>query len=333
MPFARIGRLRRSGHIRDLVSQTNLRAEDLIMPYFAVPGKDKKEAITAMPGIYRLSVDNLIKDVKEAKKMGIKAILIFGIPERKGVSWAGAYNKDGITQKAARAIRENIKDITIITDVCLCAYTAEGHCGIISGQRAADSGLIDNDATLKVLVKIALSHAGAGADFVAPSAMMDGQVRAIRRALDKEGFGDTGILAYSAKYASNFYGPFREALDSRPRFGDRKSYQMDCRNSAEALREIEQDINEGADMVMVKPALAYLDIIYRAKQRFNVPLAAYNVSGEYAMVKKAYCSSIENRASDIETEKKLILEILTSIKRAGADLIITYHAKEVAKFL
>lgn len=312
--------------IRGIASQTRISAGDLVMPYFALRGRNKKETIKSMPGIYRLSIDNLVKDIKETRGLGINSALLFGIPVKKDEYAKEAYSEDGVVQKAIKAIKKDIGDIIIITDVCLCGYTSHGHCGIRKSQNPkvkSQNRIIDNDKTLKVLAKIALSHAYAGADFVAPSAMMDGQVRAIREALDKNGFQDTGILAYSAKYASNFYGPFREALDSTPEFGDRKTYQMDYRNADEALREIEKDINEGADIVMVKPSLAYLDIIYRAKEKFNIPLAAYNVSGEYAMV-KAYCQ---------KPEKELVLEILTGIKRAGADIIITYHAKEAARWL
>jgi len=294
------------------------------MPYVVVEGRNKKKPIRSMPGIARLSVDNLVKDVKAAKALGIKAILIFGVSKAKDLRASEAHNEDGIIQNAVRAIKKQIKDIVVITDVCLCGYTSRGHCGIVK------DGRIDNDETIKVLAKIALSHAAAGADLVAPSAMMDGQVLAIREALDEKGFDETGILGYSAKYASSFYGPFREALGSRPKFGDRKSYQMDYRNSEEALNEIAADIDEGADIVMVKPALCYLDIVQRAKDRFDIPIVAYNVSGEYSMV-KAYCEKPETRVQ--KPEKDLVLEILTSIKRAGADLIITYHAKEAAKWL
>jgi len=321
----KLRRFRSNERIRDLVGETRISANDFIMPYFVIAGKNKEEPIKSMPGIYRLSLDNLIRDIKEIKGLGIKAILLFGIPQKKDASGTEAYSREGILQKAIKAIRKDIKDITIISDVCLCGYTSHGHCGIVRKIKPNEF-IVDNDETLKILAKIALSHAEAGANFVAPSAMMDGQVRAIRETLDNNGFSKTGILAYSAKYASNFYWPFREALGSSPQFGDRKTYQMDCRNSDEALREIEQDINEGADIVMVKPALSYLDIIYRAKQKFNVPLAAYNVSGEYSLVKSAAKEGLVD-------EKNIILEILTSIKRAGAGLIITYHAKEVAKWL
>ena len=352
-----MNRLRRNSKIRDSVSQTKLSADDLIMPYFVIEGQDKKEPIASMAGMYRLSVDNLVKDIKECKESGIKAVLLFGVSKKKDLKATEAFRKEAIVQSATKVVKKNIKDIIVITDVCLCAYTSHGHCGIIKqvdglsfmvdGKQKRsykpstinDKPELDNDETLKILAKIALSHAQAGADFVAPSAMMDGQVGAIREILDKNGFHQTGILAYSVKYASGFYQPFREALDSAPEFGDRKGYQMDFRNKDEALREIQIDIEEGADIVMVKPALAYLDIVQRVKQNFNIPLAAYNVSGEYAMV-KAYTQRIETRNQRTETreqrtdiEKNIILEILTSIKRAGADLIISYHAKEAAKWL
>ena|SRR3989338_514285 len=342
--ITRLRRLRKDEATRDLVSETNLFPHNLIMPYFVIAGKNKQEPIKSMPGINRLSLDNLVKDIEEIRRLGIKAVLLFGLAQKKDKVGSEAYAKSGLIQKAIKALKKEVKDIIVITDVCLCGYTSHGHCGILKvvdslslmvdgKQKKASHKLstinyqpkIDNAATLRVLAKITLSHAQAGADFVAPSAMMDGQVKAIREALDKQVLQKTRILAYSVKYASNFYGPFREALDSQPQFGDRKTYQMDFRNSDEALREIEADIKEGADIVMVKPALAYLDIIRRAKDKFNLPLAAYNVSGEYAMV-KAYCQGRD-------TEKKLVLEILTSIKRAGADLIITYHAKEAAKWL
>jgi len=318
MQVARLRRLRQSANLRDWISQTQLRHKDIILPYFVVEGRNVKKEIQSMPGVYHFSIDNLLKDISEAK--GIKSVLLFGIPKTKDEIGTQAYRDNGVAQEATRAIKKKFKKLIVITDVCLCGYTSHGHCGIVKGNR------IDNDETLNLLAKIALSHARSGADFVAPSAMMDGQVRAIREALDKNGFQDIGILAYSAKYASNFYGPFREALDSAPQSGDRKSYQMDYRNADEALREIKQDIIEGADIVMVKPALAYLDIIYRAKQKFNVPIAAYNVSGEYSMIKKL-------AGGDKIREKELALETLTSIRRAGADLIISYFGKEVLKCL
>jgi porphobilinogen synthase len=356
-------RLRKNQTIRDLIAETELSVKDFILPYFVIGGKGIKREIKSMPGIYHLSIDKLIRDIDEAVKLGILAILLFGISKKKDKFGSFAYKENGIVQRAIRAIKKEFGDLIIITDVCLCGYTSHGHCGVIRGQRSEDrnqnkkrnlssvfcslpSDFIDNDQTLKILAKIALSHAKAGADFVAPSAMMDGQVRKIREILDNNGFCDVGILAYSAKYASCFYAPFREALNSAPKFGDRKSYQMDYRNSDEALREIEADIKEGADIIMIKPALAYLDIIYRAKEKFNIPIAAYNVSGEYTLV-KAYCQKTEDRrqktenrrtpayrqAGRTEIERKLVLEILTSIKRAGADLIITYFAKEVAHWL
>lgn len=319
MPVVRLSRLRKNSVTRDWISETLLRPKDLILPYFVVEGKGIARPVKSLLGISHLSVDKLLKDIADARKKGIKAILLFGIPEKKDKSGSEAYKKNGIVQKTTKAIKKEFKDIIVITDVCLCGYTTHGHCGILNGKG------VDNDSTLKILSKIALSYATSGADLVAPSAMMDGQVRAIRETLDKNGFKNTGILSYSAKYASNFYRPFREALDSRPQFGNRKTYQMDFRNKLQALREIGQDIKEGADIVMIKPALSYLDIIYQAKEKFNTPIAAYNVSGEYAMV-KAY-------SQRQGVEKELALEILTSIKRAGADFIITYWAKEVAKWL
>ncbi len=318
MQAIRLRRLREKAFIRDWISETALHPKHIILPYFVVEGRNIRREIKAMPGVYHLSIDNVLKDLKEAH--GIKAILLFGLADSKDAIGSGGYKNNGIVQKAIKAVKEKFTDLVIITDVCLCGYTSHGHCGIVKGKR------VDNDETLNVLAKIALSHAEAGADFVAPSAMMDGQVKAIRQALDKKGFKDVGILAYSAKYASNFYGPFREALDSVPQFGDRKSYQMDSRNAEEALREIKQDIDEGADIVMIKPALAYLDIIYRAKEKFSIPIAAYNVSGEYSMIKKA-------SDGDKTRERDLALEVLTSIKRAGADFIISYFGKEVGKWL
>lgn len=340
MPAVRLRRLRKNEYIRNWVGEAELRPKNLIMPYFVTEGKNVKEPIPSMKGVYRLSTDNLLKDLEGLNSLGIKAVLLFGICDKKDEKGSAAFSKNGVVQKAVKAIRKNIKDIVIITDVCLCGYISHGHCGILksvdglsfivdSKRKKPSHKLstinhqpdIDNDKTLKILAKIALSHAEAGADFVAPSAMMDGQVRAIRESLDKNDFKEIGILAYSAKYASSFYGPFRDALDSGPQFGNRKSYQMDFRNSDEALREMARDIEEGADIVMVKPALAYLDIIHRAKERFNAPIAAYNVSGEYSLVK------------GLAEEKDLVLEILTAIKRAGADFIITYHAKEAARWL
>ncbi len=328
MPVVRLSRFRKDSATRDWISETTLRPKNLILPYFVVEGKGVNEDIKSLPGVSHLSIDRLIKDIADARKTGIRSILLFGIPKTKDTLGSLAYKKNGIIQKAVKAIKKKFGDLIVITDVCLCGYATHGHCGI---PKKNTKGKIDNDATLKTLSKIALSHAEAGANIVAPSAMMDGQVKAIRETLDKNGFKDVGILAYSAKYASNFYGPFREALDSSPQSGDRKTYQMDFRNSDDALREIHQDIKEGADIIMVKPAFPYLDVIYRAKEKFNVPVAAYSVSGEYAMV-KAYCNS-QAVSPNPSIERDLVLEILTSIKRSGADFIITYWAKEAAKWL
>ncbi len=333
MEFVRLRRNRRSQQIRDIICETEVSVNDLIMPYFIIDGMNRKEKIISMPSIERLSVDNLIKDIEEIRNLGIKAVLLFGVCDNKDDKGTESFSETGSVQKGIKAIKKHIKDIIVISDVCLCGYTLHGHCGIIKAYTPSSDPqnyIVDNDETLKILSKIALSHASSGADFVAPSAMMDGQVRAIRETLDENGFHDVGILAYSAKYASGFYAPFREALNSAPRFGNRKAYQMDYRNSNEALREIKEDIKEGADIVMIKPALSYLDIIYRTKQKFNVPVAAYNVSGEYSML-KAYSQTFGEQK--YEVERNLMVEILTSIKRAGADLIITYHAKEFAEYL
>lgn len=343
----RLRRLRKNQALRDLVAQTHLSLSNLVMPYFLSPGKRLRQPLKSLPGIFRLSEDELLKDVEGLKRSGINTLILFGIPRDKDDEATSAYQQNGVIQKAVFALKKSFgDDLTVITDVCLCGYTKHGHCGIItnsrpssvvrrqslSGIRNTEYGILDNDETLKVLAKIALSHARAGADIVAPSSMMDGQVNAIRRGLDANGFKDTAIMGYSAKFASNFYGPFREAADSAMKFGDRKSYQMDFRNSAQALREIELDIQEGADIVIVKPALAYLDIIAKAKERFSVPLAAFNVSGEYTMV-KAYAQMTEQRAQGAEAEKELAIEILASIKRAGADIIISYWAKDAARWL
>jgi porphobilinogen synthase len=330
-PEYRLRRLRKNENLRKLFSETKLSISDFVMPYFVIEGKNVKQEINSMPGIFRYSIDQLLKEVEEIYKLGVLSVLLFGVPNRKDEIGSYAYSKDGIVQKAIKAIKKEIPDIVVITDVCLCSYTTHGHCGLLSFSRKKESNqrktyYIDNDATLEVLAKIALSHAEAGADIVAPSAMMDGQVQAIRKILDKNGFKDVAIMSYSAKYASSFYGPFREAADSSPKFGDRKSYQMNYCNIKEALREIETDINEGADIVMVKPALSYLDVIRAIKEKFNVPLAAYNVSGEYSMVKAA-------AQKNWLDEKSVALEILTSIKRAGADIIITYWAKDVARWI
>ncbi len=313
-------RLRLNQNIRDMVRETSLDVKDLIYPYFVVEGKNIKEEIEAMPKAFHFSIDKLVEDVKETYELGIPAILLFGIPSSKDEVGSQAYASSGIVQRAVRAIKEAIPSMIVITDVCLCEYTSHGHCGVV------EDGYVDNDKTLELIAKTALSHVKAGADMVAPSDMMDGRVGCIRQILDSEGYVTVPIMAYSAKYASGFYGPFREAAQSAPQFGDRRSYQMDPANSDEALREIALDIEEGADIVMVKPALAYLDIIRRAKDNFKVPLATYNVSGEYSMIKAAALKGWLD-------EKVVVLESLTSMKRAGADMIITYFAKDAAKWL
>ncbi len=319
-PELRGRRLRRNEILRELIKETDLEPNDFIMPIFIKEGSNIVEEIGSMPGVFRYSIDNALKFIDRNIKLGIKSFLLFGIPSYKDEQGTAAYSKDGTIYKAVKEIKKKFPEIIIATDVCLCEYTSHGHCGIIR------NGDVDNDATLELLAKAALTYAEAGADIVAPSAMMDGQVKAIRKILDENGFKETIIMSYSAKYASNFYGPFREAADSKPMFGNRKSYQMDYRNAREAIREIQIDINEGADIVMVKPALAYLDIIRIVRENFNHPIAAYNVSGEYAMVKAASSKGWIN-------EKEIILEILHAIKRAGADIIITYFAEDAAKWL
>lgn len=317
--------------------QINISLNNLIYPYFVRSGVSKKETIKAFPQVFRFSLDRLLKDIEEVKYLGLNKILLFGIPDKKDVLGTEAFKQGNIIALAVKRIKKNFPDLTVITDVCLCGYTSHGHCGIITPQKRKSIAkpqnyIIDNDKTVKVLAKVALSHAEAGADWVAPSAMAKKQVETIRKELDKNGLKKTKILGYSAKFASNFYGPFRNAADSAAKFGDRSSYQLGFGNYKKALAEIEADIKEGADMVMVKPALSYLDVIIRVRLKFNKPLAAYNVSGEYAMV-KTYVQSTENRVQRTELEKKLVLEILTAIKRAGADWIITYHAKEAAQWL
>ena len=319
-PAYRPRRLRKNSNIRELVAETRLSINDLIYPMFVMPGKNKRIQIKSMPGIYKQSIDNLIKEIKEVKKLGIKAILLFGIPEHKDEMGTEGYHEHGIIQKAVREIKKKVKDILVVTDVCMCEYTSHGHCGIIK------DGDVDNDETLQYLAKMSLSHAQAGADIVAPSDMMDGRVGVIRDELDQNGYKNVSIMAYSAKYASAFYGPFSEAAESPPQFGDRRGYQMDPPNVREALREIELDIEEGADIVMVKPALSYLDVIRAAREEFDHPVAAYNVSGEYSMVKAA------GKLGWID-EELVMMEVLISIKRAGADLILTYFAKDAAKVL
>src|SRR5215468_5922125 len=322
MPFPtqRMRRLRRNQQLRNLVRETRLSPESMIYPIFVCPGEKVRHEVSSMPGQYNLSIDNAVELARKAEQKGVAGILLFGLPPEKDEAGSDAYDENGIVQKALRAIRENVRNLLLITDVCLCEYTAHGHCGIIKHND------VQNDPTLKLLADAAVSHVRAGADMVAPSDMMDGRVAAIRQALDKENLTDIPIMAYSAKYASGFYGPFREAAGSTPKFGDRRSYQMDPPNAREALREIALDIEEGADIVMVKPALSYLDIIARARQEFDLPLAAYQVSGEYAMIEAAA------RAGWIERER-IILETTTAIKRAGADILITYYALELARML
>jgi porphobilinogen synthase len=322
MPFPRhrMRRLRRSQRLRNLVRETRLSPEMMIYPIFVCPGEKVRNEVTSMPGQYNLSVDNAVKIARDAEKAGIAGLLLFGIPAQKDEVGSDAYDDNGIVQQALRAIRENVRDLLLVTDICLCEYTSHGHCGVIK------HGDVQNDPTLKLLADSAVSHVRAGADMVAPSDMMDGRVAAIRQALDQEDLTNVPIMAYSAKYASGFYGPFRDAAGSTPQFGDRKSYQMDPPNAREALREIALDIEEGADIVMVKPALPYLDVIARAREQFDLPLAAYQVSGEYAMIEAAA------RAGWIDRER-IILESITAIKRAGADILITYYAMELAKLL
>lgn len=319
-PRYRPRRLRKNEVLRKMVRETSLSIDNLILPLFVTFGRGVKKPINSMPGYYQLSVDNLAREVKEIKGLGIPAVILFGIPEHKDEIGSEAYNPKGIVQQAIKAIKNKAPELIVITDVCMCEYTSHGHCGIIKNND------VDNDATLELLAKEALSHAKAGADIVAPSDMMDGRVAAIRKALDENGFQNMPIISYAVKYASAFYGPFREAAESTPSFGDRRSYQMDPANSDEAIREARLDIEEGADIVMVKPALPYLDIIRRIREEFDYPVAAYNVSGEFAMLKAA----AELGWMDGE---RTMMESLISIKRAGADLILTYFAKEAAKIL
>ena len=319
-PQYRPRRLRANETIRRMVRETTLSPDNFIYPLFVTHGKGVKKEIGSMPGNYQQSIENIVKDCEEAHGLGIPAVILFGIPETKDELGTEAYSDEGIVQHAIKAIKHKLPDLQVITDVCLCEYTSHGHCGVIK------NGYVQNDATLELLAKEALSHARAGADIVAPSDMMDGRVGAIRDILDSEGYEGVPIMSYAAKYASGFYGPFREAAESTPQFGDRRSYQMDPSNSREALREVELDIEEGADIVMVKPALSYLDIIGRVKQEFDLPVAAYNVSGEFSMVKAAA------KLGWIDGDR-VMMEILTSIRRAGADMILTYHAKEAAKLL
>jgi porphobilinogen synthase len=319
-PEYRPRRLRKNENLRRMMRETRLSVDNLVMPLFVVPGSRVSKPVTSMPGVAQLSVDRAVEECKVIRDLGIPAVILFGIPDKKDGEGSGAYSESGIIQRALQAIKQQVSDLVLITDVCLCEYTDHGHCGVVI------DGDVDNDSTLDLLAKEAVSHATAGADIVAPSDMMDGRVGAIRDALDEEGFDQIPIMAYAAKFASGFYGPFREAAESTPQFGDRRSYQMDPPNGDEALREVQLDIEEGADIVMVKPALAYLDLIWRVKEAFGYPVAAYNVSGEYAMVKAA----AQNGWLD---ENRVMMEMLIAMRRAGADLILTYFAKSAAQLL
>jgi porphobilinogen synthase len=319
-PINRPRRLRRTATLRRMVRETRLSPDDFIQPYFVCPGRGVKKPVNAMPGVAQMSVDNVVAAARETLAAGVPAVILFGIPAHKDAIGTEAWNDNGEVQRAIREIKEAAPGLVVITDVCMCEYTDHGHCGLVRDND------VDNDATLELLVREALSHARAGADIVAPSDMMDGRVGAIRTALNDEGFDEVAIMAYSAKFASAFYGPFREAAESAPQFGDRRSYQMDPPNGDEAMREVALDLEEGADIVMVKPALPYLDLIYRVKQEFNVPVAAYNVSGEYSMIRAAGMNGWID-------EERATLEVLTSIKRAGADMILTYFATAVAQHL
>lgn len=319
-PDYRPRRMRQNDAFRRMIRETKLSVDDLILPLFAIGGKGVRNPIDAMPGNYQLSVDNLVKIGKKAFNLGIPAVMIFGIPDKKDPLGTGAYGKNGIVQKATKELKNKIPDLAVITDVCLCQYTDHGHCGIVEGNN------VDNDSSLDLLAKTALSHAAAGADMVAPSDMMDGRVAEIRNILDENNFSHIPIMSYAAKYCSAFYGPFRHAADSAPKFGDRRTYQMDPANALEAIREVTMDIEEGADIIMVKPALAYLDIICRVREEIDLPVAAYNVSGEYAMIKAA-------EKMGWMDGNRVMMESLTAIKRAGADMILTYFAMDAAKVL
>ncbi|QHU99973.1 porphobilinogen synthase [Synechocystis sp. CACIAM 05] len=323
-PTIRPRRLRQTDVLRRMVRENTLTVNDLIYPLFAVPGNAIAKEVVSMPGVYQLSVDKIVDEAKEVRDLGIPAIILFGIPEDKDTDATGAWHDCGIVQKATEAVKKAVPDLVVIVDTCLCEYTNHGHCGYL--ETGDLTGRVLNDPTLELLKKTAVSQANAGADIIAPSGMMDGFVQAIREALDDHDFQNIPILSYAAKYASAYYGPFRDAADSSPQFGDRRTYQMDPGNSREALKEVELDLLEGADMVMVKPALSYMDIIWRIKEMTNLPVAAYNVSGEYSMVKAAALNGWID-------EQKVTLETLTSFKRAGADLILTYHAKDAARWL
>ena len=319
-PLKRLRRLRYNPIVRDMVRETHLTKNDLIYPLFVAPGENVKNEVKSMPGVFQLSIDLLIEECKELVQLGIPAIILFGIPEHKDEVGSEAYAENGIIQRAVRAIKAEVKNLLVITDVCLCEYTSHGHCGVLNGEE------ILNDETVSLLAKEAVSHAEAGADMIAPSDMMDGRVVSIRKALDYKGFTNIPIMSYAVKYSSGYYGPFRDAADSAPSFGDRRSHQMDIANADEAMREAESDIDEGADIIMVKPAGAYLDVIRRVKDKFNMPTAAYQVSGEYSMIKAA-------GKLDWIDEERVMIESLIGIKRAGADMILTYFAKDVAKYL
>ncbi len=319
-PTKRLRRLRYNPLVRDIIRETHLSKDDLIYPLFVVPGENVKKDVRSMPDVFQMSIDVIVEECKTVESLGIPAVILFGIPEHKDEVGSGAYDRNGIIQQAVRAIKASTKKLLVITDVCLCEYTSHGHCGILNGE------MILNDETVSLLAKEAVTHAEAGADIIAPSDMMDGRIGAIRKALDYKGFSHIPIMSYAVKYASGFYGPFRDAAESAPAFGDRRSHQMDIANALEALREAEADIDEGADMIMVKPAGAYLDIIRRVKDKFGMPTAAYQVSGEYAMIKAA---GLNNWID----EERVMMESLIAIKRAGADMILTYFAKDVAKIL
>ena len=320
-PATRLRRLRKTGVLRDMVRETELTPSDLVAPMFVTLGERERTAVDSMPGVERLSISQAVEEAGDIHGLGIPAVLLFGVPSDKDEQGSGAYDQEGVVQLAVRALKDAHPDLVVITDVCLCAYTSHGHCGVV-----LEDGSVDNDISLELLAKTAISHARAGADAVAPSDMMDGRVGALRAQLDAEDFKDLPIVAYSAKFASAFYGPFREAAQSAPAFGDRRSYQMDPANAEEAVREALLDVSEGADVVMVKPALPYLDVIRRVKEATRVPVAAYNVSGEYAMVKAA-------AAAGYIDERAVVLESLTAIRRAGADIVISYHAKDAARWL
>jgi porphobilinogen synthase len=319
-PTQRLRRLRYNPKVRDLIRETYLTKNDLIYPLFVAPGENVKNEVKSMPGVYQMSIDILVEECKEVEALGIPGVILFGIPEHKDEVGSDAYNENGIIQRAIRAIKKEVKELLIITDVCLCEYTSHGHCGVLEGDN------ILNDETVSLLAKEAISHCEAGADMVAPSDMMDGRIASIRTALDYKGFSHIPIMSYAVKYSSGYYGPFRDAADSAPSFGDRRSHQMDIANTNEAMREADSDIAEGADIIMVKPAVAYLDIIRRVKDEFEMPTAAYQVSGEYSMIKAA-------GKLDWIDEERVMLESLVSIKRAGADMILTYFAKDAAKLI